>query len=214
MSALTALTAPYARTPGRAAWQVLGDLLLVLWVWLAWRAGEVVGSTVRTLAEPGRRLEEGADGVAGGLADAAEAAQRVPLVGDELSTPFSSAGDAAEAIAAAGRRQVEVVEDVATVLTVVVVAVPVLLALALWLPGRVRFTRRSLAARRFVDADADLALFALRAMANQPMHKLARVSEDPVTAWRSGDVEVVRALAELELRDCGLTLPRRAVTAP
>lgn len=212
MSVLTTLTSPYARTPGRAAWQVVGDVLLVLWVWLAWRAGQWVGETVLGLAEPGRRLEEGADGVAGSLGEAAATAERVPLVGDELATPFTSAGEAAGAIAAAGRRQVEVVEDVAQVLTVVVVAVPVLLALALWLPGRVRFTRRALAARRFVDADADLALFALRAMANQPMHKLARVSEDPVTAWRSGDVEVVRALAELELRDCGLTLPRRAVT--
>lgn len=203
-------TALYARTPGRATVQVVGDLLLVLWCWLAWRAGQAVGEATRALADPGRRLDAGATDAAGSFQSAAETARRVPLVGDELSAPFTSARDAAEAIAAAGRRQVEVVEDLATVLTVVVVAVPVLLAVALWVPGRVRFARRAAAARRLVDADADLALFALRAMANQPMHRLARVSADPVTAWRSGDTDVVRALAALELRDCGLALPRAA----
>jgi hypothetical protein len=71
----------------------------------------------------------------------------------------------------------------------------------------VRFAREATAAQRFVDSSADLDLFALRAMANQPMHRLARVSDDPVAAWRAGDPEVVRALALLELRDAGLAAP-------
>nr|MBA2464268.1 hypothetical protein [Nocardioidaceae bacterium] len=54
----------------------------------------------------------------------------------------------------------------------------------------------------------DLDLFALRAMAHQPLHRLARISEDPAGAWRARDTDVVRALAELELRDAGLTPPR------
>lgn len=203
-------TALYARTPARAVLQVVGDVLLLVWIWSVWRAGQAVGDATRELADPGRRLDAGATDAASSFDRAAETAQRVPLVGDELSGPFSSAGDAAGAIAAAGRRQVEVVEDLATILTVVVVAVPVLLAIAFWVPGRVRFARRAAAARRFIDADADLALFALRAMANQPMHRIARVCPDPVSAWRSGDADVVRALAALELRDCGLTLPRVA----
>ena len=41
----------------------------------------------------------------------------------------------------------------------------------------------------------DLDLFALRAMANQPMHVLAAISDDPVRAWRSGDRRVIDALA-------------------
>ncbi len=203
-------TALYARTPSRAAFQALGDVLLVVWIWLVWRAGQAVGDATRELADSGRRLDAGATDAASSFDGAAEVAQRVPIVGDELSGPFTSAGDAADAIAAAGRRQVEVVEDLASILTVVVIVVPVLLAIALRVPGRVRFARRAAAARRFIDADADLALFALRAMANQPMHKIARVSPDPVEAWRSGDADVVRALAALELRDCGLTLPQGA----
>ena len=70
------------------------------------------------------------------------------------------------------------------------------------MPRRVRFVLQASAGsevHRLVTAD--LELFALRAMANQPMHRLARVSADPVRAWREGDPDVVRRLAMLELRD-------------
>ena len=53
----------------------------------------------------------------------------------------------------------------------------------------------------------DLDLFALRAMANQPMPRLAAVSDDPAGAWRRGDDEVIHALALLELREVGLRPP-------
>jgi hypothetical protein len=59
----------------------------------------------------------------------------------------------------------------------------------------------------FLDTLADLDLFALRAMAAQPLYVLAEISDDPVTAWRSGDREVINKLAELELRRDGLRLP-------
>ena len=73
--------------------------------------------------------------------------------------------------------------------------------------GRTPWAREATAGQRFIDESADLDLFALRAMANQPMHRLARVSDDPVRDWREGDAEVVRALALLELGDAGLTPP-------
>ena len=41
------------------------------------------------------------------------------------------------------------------------------------------------------------------------MHVLAKVSDDPAGAWRARDREVVTALAALELRDSGLSLPAR-----
>jgi hypothetical protein len=44
-------------------------------------------------------------------------------------------------------------------------------------------------------------------MANQPLHRLARISDDPVAAWRAGHPDVVRALATLELEDAGLRVP-------
>jgi hypothetical protein len=63
------------------------------------------------------------------------------------------------------------------------------------------------AAQAFLDEGADLDLFALRAMATQPMHVLAAISPDPVGAWRAGDRSVIDRLAEVELRRSGLTLP-------
>ncbi len=58
-----------------------------------------------------------------------------------------------------------------------------------------------------MDAGEDLDLFALRALAHQPLHVLARITDDPAGAWRRGDRAVTDRLAELELRANGLRLP-------
>ena len=200
---------PYAQTPGRRAVQVLGDLLFLAWV-VGWvTVGLAVHRATIALAEPGRRLEAGATGVADHLQDAGQRAGDVPFAGDELALPFSSAGDAASAIADAGRRQVEAVTDLALLLGVVVAAVPVLLAVLLWLPPRIRFTRRATATRRFVESGADLRLFALRALAHQPVHRLGRVTADPLRAFEAADPDAVQRMARLELADAGLRLPLR-----
>ena len=68
--------------------------------------------------------------------------------------------------------------------------------------------RRTTAARHLVDADADVDLFALRAMTTQPMHVLARITDDPVGAWRRRDARLIRELGSLELRAAGLRPPR------
>ncbi len=96
-------------------------------------------------------------------------------------------------------------------LGIAVALIPILIALAVYLPPRIRFVRRATAGKRFLDSTADLDLFALRAMTNQPLHVLARVSDDPAGGWRDRDPDVVRRLAELELRDCGLHAPRELV---
>ena len=72
---------------------------------------------------------------------------------------------------------------------------------------RWRFVREATAGARFIDAAEDLDLFALRALARQPMYVLAKISDDPAGAWRARDPEVVTALARLELRDAGLAVP-------
>ena len=86
---------------------------------------------------------------------------------------------------------------------------PILIVGATWLVLRLRFVRRASAAQRFIDAEPDLDLFALRAMANQPMPRLAKISDDPAGAWRRGDLDVIHALAGLELADGGCAHPRR-----
>ena len=88
-----------------------------------------------------------------------------------------------------------------------VAAIPIATLAAIWLPLRVRFVRRINASQRFIDSAADLELFAVRALAHQPIAALAAIDPDPVARWRAGDPAVIRALAQLELRDEGLHAP-------
>jgi hypothetical protein len=131
----------------------------------------------------------------------------VPLVGDRLSEPFQRAGSAGTTIEQAGTDLVAAVDHLALLLGWVTALVPIVLVLLVWGLLRLRFVRRATAAQRFIDSSADLDLFALRAMAHQPMHRIARISDDPTGAWRVRDHEVVQALALLELRDSGLRPP-------
>lgn len=197
----------YSDLRGRRELQLLGDLLVavwvVVWIWLA----DVVHDAVLALARPGRELEAAGTSMGERLREAGSTVGGIPYVGDDASRPFDGAGSSADQVAAAGRAQVEAVETLAFWLGLAVALVPVLLALALWLPPRIRFVRRATAGQRFLDSAADLDLFALRAMAHQPLHVLAKVSPDPAEAWRRKDPEVLRRLAALELKASGLAPP-------
>jgi hypothetical protein len=199
----------YADRPTRRLRQQLGDLLvvcwLVLWVWLA----DVVHHATLALATPGRQIQAAGDGLGAKLRDAGSTVSSIPLVGDEARSPFDGAGRAADQMSAAGASQVEAVQHLAFWLAIVVAAVPIVILLVVYLPARWRFARAATAGQRFVNGSEDLDLFALRAMANQPMHVLAAISDDPVRAWRAGDRRVIDALAEVELRQAGLSLPAR-----
>jgi len=198
----------YADAPGRQARQVLGDLFLVVWCWAWVRVGQGVHDATLALAGPGEQIERAGTGLAGRLRDAGESVGGIPLVGEEVRGPFDGAGDAADSIAAAGTAQVEAVGTLADWLGLAVGAIPILLVAGTYLALRWRFVRAATAGRRLVDTGGDVDLFALRAMSHQPLHRLARISGDPAGAWRRGDADVVRALAELELRDVGL-MPER-----
>jgi hypothetical protein len=197
----------YADGPVRRRIQIVSDLLFVVWILLWVRLAYVVHDATLGLAAPGRRIERAGGGLAGKLRDAGSTIDDLPLVGDKARSPFDGAGRAADRLAAAGTSQVEAVQHLAFWLGIAVAAIPILLLVAWYLPKRWRFARNATAGQRFIDASADLDLFALRAMTNQPMHKLAAISADPVKAWRAGDRETIRLLAMLELRDAGLEPP-------
>jgi hypothetical protein len=197
----------YADSPARRTRQVVGDLLLLGWVLVWLLVARVVHSSTMLLARPGEEMTEAGNGLADRMRDAGSAVEDAPLIGDELRSPFDGAGDAADQLAAAGVSQVDAVEQLAFWLSLSVGAIPVLVALAVYLPMRYRFVREATAGQRFVDAGEDLDLFALRALSGQPMHRLARIHADPAGAWRRREPEVVRRLAELELRDVGLRPP-------
>ncbi|ADG73403.1 conserved hypothetical protein [Cellulomonas flavigena DSM 20109] len=197
----------YAQTPWRRLRQVVADLLVVAWVVLWVQVGRGVHETVGRLASPGRTLEDAGTSLSESLASAGDTVARVPLVGDDARGPFTAAGGAADSIARAGVQVQDSVEQLALLLGVTIAAVPIALVVGVWWVVRTRFVRRAGAARRILDSAADLDLFALRALATQPVRALAGVSDDPAAAWRRGDPEVVHALASLELRALGLRPP-------
>ncbi len=199
----------YAQDAARCTRQVLGDLAVLAWVagWL-WVA-RWLHDLVARLGAPGRTLEDAGTSLREGLTSAGRSVSGIPVVGDEVRAPFDAAGGAAGSIAAAG---VQVQDGAARLALAVAVAValgPVLVVLVAWVRARWSFARRAGAAARLVDSAADLDLFALRALAGQPVTRLARVCDDPADAWRRGDADVVHALAALELRSLGLRPPRR-----
>lgn len=200
----------YADHSARFAGQVLADILfvcwLVAWVWV----GNVVHDATLDLAGPGRQTAESASSLAGSLTDAGDSLGGLPVVGDSVSAPFDSAAGASDRLAAAGREEVRTVQRLANLLGLSIALIPILVVSLFFVPRRLRFVREATAAQRFIDADADLDLFALRAMTHQPMHVLARVSDDPVAALRDGDRAVIARLAEIELRTHGLRPPSGA----
>lgn len=196
----------YADAPARRARQVAGDLVVLLWLYLCLTTGQAVRDATLALAVPGRQVADAGEGLARRLRDAGEAVGDLPLVGERAQQPFEQAGGAADRLAAAGDAQAAAVADLALWLALAVGVLPALLALAVYLPVRWRFVREATVGRRLVDRE-DVDLFALRALARQPLHRLARVSEDPAGDWRRRDAEVVRRLAALELDRAGLRAP-------
>jgi hypothetical protein len=201
---------PYADRPIRLTGQLLTDVLFLGWVIACLWVGHVVHDQTMELAGPGQQTVDSATGIAGGLSDAGDSLQGLPVVGDGASAPFTDASSAAQQLADAGRAEVRAVERLAFWLGISIAGIPILVVGSRYLPGRLRSMREAAAGQRLLDGPADLDLFALRAMTHQPMHVLARVSDDPVGALRRDDREVIARLADLELREHGLRAPAPA----
>jgi hypothetical protein len=176
-------------------------------VWVL--VGMAVHSAVSTIAEFGRQVEGGANGIAGNLDSAGDGANNVPLIGDTLSKPLTAAGDAAREIAGAGHTLGVTASWLAWLLALAVAAPPILAIAMPWLFLRVRFFRRKWTALTLAATPAGEQLLALRALANRPLAKLAAISVDPVGAWRREDAAAIHGLAALELRAAGVARRRR-----
>ena len=194
----------YSDIPGRRARQLAGDVWLVMWSLLWIWAGMRLYDLVMNLATPGLAIADGATDLAGNISEAGDSISEVPLVGETLSSPFDGMSGAALAIADAGQATADAVNLLARFLSISLTFLAITSFAVVWIPIRIAFIRRATAARRFVDANEDLDLFALRAMARQPLHVLARISDDPAGAWRRGDRAIIDALADLELKEEGI----------
>lgn len=195
---------PYSSRPVRLVGQLVSDIVVigwtVLWVWI----GLAVYSAVAAVAEAGQRVQSGASGLADNLDSAGQRADRIPLIGDALSTPLSAAGSAADDIARAGQSLDTAASWLAWLLAFAVAGFPIL-ALALpWLVLRLRFFMRKHMIVGLASTPAGVQLLALRALANRPLRRLVTVSPDPVGAWRREDPYAINGLAALELRSAGV----------
>lgn len=200
---------PYATTPGRLLAQLFSDVVIVVWtaIWLL--VGSAVYNAVSTIADAGRQVEDGTHSIAGNLASAGHGAQRIPLVGDNVSKPLNSASQAALDVAGALHELVTTADWLAVLLALAVVAPPILIATMPWLYLRLRFFRRKLTVTALAATPAGEQLLALRALTNRSPSKLAAINPDPVGGWRHEDPLTIRALAALELRSAGITLRGR-----
>lgn len=196
----------YADRPVRLLKQLLGDVLVVVLVYLGIRLGRRAHEAVAALAEPGRDAEAAARSLDGTLRGTARDVDDAPLVGGTLAKPFRALASTSRDLAVSAQSYQDTVAQVALLTGVVVAAVPILLLLALWLPRRLAWVVEASAAHRLMRAGPAAAeLLAVRALARQPLHRLARLCPDVVTGWRSGDPAATDRLARLELDELGLT---------
>ena len=197
----------YAKRPAKMIGQLVGDGFVVLWA-IGWAIVAIfVHRVIEVLATPARETARTAMRLAENFREAAAEAAKVPVAGEQMRRPLDAAAGTLGSLIDSANDQVVSIERLALIVGWLVFLIPVATVVAFWLPRRIRFYRQAHASQVFLDSLADLDLFALRAMAAQPLYVLAEISDDPVQAWRSGDREVINKLAEVELKRNGLKLP-------
>ncbi|MFJ9817774.1 hypothetical protein ACIRU3_21420 [Streptomyces sp. NPDC101151] len=196
----------YAQTPARRSRQVLADLIAVALIAATVKFALTVHDAIMRLAEPGRQAQSAGDNLADGLADAADAASNVPLIGGALKKPLQSAAGAGTGLSDAGQSLQHIVGQVADLTTLALIVLPVAFVLVLWLPPRLLWIRRSTTTRRLLDNPGGADLLALRALTG-PQRDLAALPTPPgglADAWRRGDPDVISELSGVALRRAGL----------
>ncbi|WP_425309542.1 hypothetical protein AADG42_12510 [Ammonicoccus fulvus] len=204
----------YARPSRTRRRQVTADLLVLGWTILWALVGVEVWRRVMAAAEPARRVAESVTRMQNDLASASGDVGGIPVAGEQLRRPFDSAAGSMRPIVEASQDQVRTLEQLAVLLGLLAFILPVALVLTGWLPVRLRFVRRSREVTRLLDSGADLDLLALRALATQPVRTLARIDPDPLGQWRAGHWATIVRLADLELAEAGVGLPRELRDRP
>jgi TRAP-type C4-dicarboxylate transport system permease small subunit len=194
----------YAERPIRRTAQLVSDLLALLVVIVAVWLGTSVYDQVMKLRAPGDGLVDAGTGLRGTFDSAANSAGGIPLIGDGLAKALHGGSDVGTKLVDSGRWQIEAVANLAWWMAAVIIALPVLALAVTWLPLRWKFIRRASAAARLrALGDEGLDLLALRALATQPLRRLA--SDGKVaTGWRDRDRDIIEKLAGRELASHGL----------
>jgi hypothetical protein len=176
-------------------------VLLVLFAW----AGLKVHDAVDRLAVLGEGVQATGGAVQGGFDSAADAVDGTPVVGDDIADGLREAGEGSGGeVAELGREGEDSVHQLANILGFVTFALPALLLLSQWLPGRTAQVRKLRQASVVLGDGASperRRLLAMRAAFSLPYGQLLRYTRDPL-----GDLEDGRydALVAAALEDAGL----------
>jgi hypothetical protein len=196
----------YSDYAGHRTRQIIVDVLAIAaisaWAWL----GYTVYTLVMNLADFGVQMEESGAGFKSTMIDISENLSQVWLIGDGIKAPFDAASDAGSTLEQAGQAQQVAVQQLATGLGIGIAVLPILTILVFWLVPRIRFARRAGTAKAMLKQGASIDLLALRALANQRVGVLMAIDSDVAGAWRRNEPEVLRTLANLELRSSGVRL--------
>jgi hypothetical protein len=196
----------YSDFAGRRTRQIIADVLalvaIALWAWF----GYTVFSLVNGLAVFGVQMEDAGAGFEQTMKEVGETLGGIPLIGPGIRLPFDGASAAGSTLADAGQAQQEAVLQLALTLGIGTAVLPTLMILIIWLVPRILFIRRAGRVKQIVSADAGLDLLALRALTTQKLSAISKIDADALGAWRRGESDVVRRLAQLELRSSGVRL--------
>lgn len=196
----------YSDYGSRRTRQIIGDVvalaLIAAWIWF----GVAIFQLVQNLAVFGLRMEEAGAGFRETMTQVGETLGGIPLIGGGIRVPFDGASAAGGALEDAGQSQQTAIFQLALFLGIGTAALPILMILLIWLVPRIRFVRRAGRAKQVVAAGAGIDLLALRALATEKLSAITAIDPDALGAWRRGDEQVMRQLAELELRSSGVRI--------
>jgi hypothetical protein len=180
----------YAENSRVRTQQAIGDGLVAawcaLWVWIAYEVHRLLNK----LAVPGEYLQRSGESLSGGT-------DRLPSVVRGVGGPLDSLGNG---IAEAGGSQVSVAHDIALVIALLIALGPTIPVIAARVWWRLKWVRSASAAARLRRSPGFDRLMAQRALARQPMHKLAAVHP----GHDAPEAEVEHSYATLELNELGL----------
>lgn len=191
----------YAERPQRMVFQLIGDLLLVLWVggwiWL----GLQVHDRLDALRRPAAQVGEASEGLADSLAGTSDQIRSLQFVGEALAAPFDALIGGSQQLAEASGNSQQAIANLADTMVLVTALFPIVFALTLWAFLRLRWMRHATAAARVRATGHGDGLLAAQALASGRLDQIARYAtpgnplDDPLSR---------RRLAAYQLRRLGL----------
>jgi hypothetical protein len=197
----------YARTERLRKRQIVADVGFVAWV-AVWSAAALgVRQLLHGFGQAMREMANNAGDAAERLQAVAESLGQTPLIGNALSDPFIEMAAGYAGLAQSAGNISDLFDTTALILALVTFIVPIAIGLILWLPKRLRFAAGTGPEQALAASPHGLEVYALRALATAPAAELARISPDPMGAWRAGDPAVTYELAAWALARDGLEPP-------